>query len=66
MGLTVSRKKANEFRRHAKRLTHFYRPFFGKKFNVSRKMGKNVTVSRRSHYSIETLTKECLILFLHT
>ena len=40
MGLTVSRKKANKFRRHAKRLTLFYRPFFGKKFNVSRKMGK--------------------------
>lgn len=66
MGLTVSRKKANKFRRHAKRLTNFYRPFFGKKFNVSRKMEKNVTVSRRSHYPIETLTKECLILFLHT
>ena len=40
MGLTVSRKKANKFRRHAKRLTNFYRPFFGKKFNVSRKMEK--------------------------
>ena len=66
MGLTVSRKKANTFRSHAKRLTNFYRPFFGKKFNVSRKMEKNVTVSRRSHYPIETLTKECLILFLHT
>ena len=66
MGLTVSRKKANTFRRHAKRLTNFYRPFFGKKFNVSRKMEKNVTVSRRSHYPIETLPKECLILFLHT
>lgn len=66
MGLTVSRKKANTFRRHAKRLTNFYRPFFGKKFNVSRKMEKNVTVNLRSHYPIETLTKECLILFLHT
>ena len=45
MGLNVSRKKANKFRPHAKRLTNFYRPFFGKKF----------TVSRKSHYPIETL-----------
>lgn len=40
MGLTVSRKKANKFRRHAKRLTNFYRPFFGKKFNVAVKWKK--------------------------
>ena len=46
MGLNVSRKKANKFRRHAKRLTNFHRPFFRKKFTG---------VSRKSHYPIETL-----------
>ena len=40
MGLTVSRKKANKFRRQAKKIDNFYRPFFGKKFTVSRKMEK--------------------------
>ena len=54
MGLTVSRKKANKFRRHAKRLTNFYRPFFGKKF----------TVSCKSHYPIKTHVLECLILLV--
>ena len=40
MGLTVSRKKANKFRRQAKKIYNFYRPFFGKKFTVSHKMEK--------------------------
>lgn len=53
MGITVSRKKANKFSRQAKRLTYF---------DGSRKMEKNVTVSRKSYYPIETLIKQCLTL----